>query len=58
MDVRLTDDQELLRRSVREFAETELGPHVMAAFGVGNWLNILLLFTVLALAEFFFLSRG
>ena len=31
---------------------------VMASFGVGNWLNVLLLFTVLALAEFFFLSRG
>ncbi len=30
MDVRLTDDQDLLRRSVREFAETELRPHVMA----------------------------
>jgi alkylation response protein AidB-like acyl-CoA dehydrogenase len=29
VDVRLTDDQELLRRSVREFAERELGPHVM-----------------------------
>jgi alkylation response protein AidB-like acyl-CoA dehydrogenase len=28
MDVRLTDDQELLRRSIREFAETELRPHV------------------------------
>jgi hypothetical protein len=31
---------------------------VMGAFGVSNWLNVLLLFTVLALAEFFFLSRG
>src|ERR1051325_11216084 len=30
MDVRLTDDQELLRRSIREFAETELRPHVLA----------------------------
>jgi alkylation response protein AidB-like acyl-CoA dehydrogenase len=30
MDVRLTDDQELLRRSIREFAESELRPHVMA----------------------------
>jgi alkylation response protein AidB-like acyl-CoA dehydrogenase len=29
MDVRLSDEQELLRRSVREFAETELRPHVM-----------------------------
>ena len=28
MDVRLTADQELLRRSIREFAEAELGPHV------------------------------
>ncbi|HTM04377.1 MAG TPA: acyl-CoA dehydrogenase family protein [Vicinamibacterales bacterium] len=29
MDVRLTEEQELLRRSVREFAERELRPHVM-----------------------------
>jgi len=29
MDVRLTDDQELLRRSVREFAETGIRPHVV-----------------------------
>jgi alkylation response protein AidB-like acyl-CoA dehydrogenase len=29
MDFRLTDDQQILRRSVREFAETELAPHVM-----------------------------
>jgi alkylation response protein AidB-like acyl-CoA dehydrogenase len=28
MDFRLTDDQELLRRAVREFAETEIRPHV------------------------------
>ncbi|MGE0448681.1 MAG: acyl-CoA dehydrogenase family protein [Vicinamibacterales bacterium] len=28
MDVRLTDEQALLRRAVREFAETEIGPHV------------------------------
>jgi alkylation response protein AidB-like acyl-CoA dehydrogenase len=28
MDFRLTADQELLRRSVREFAETEIRPHV------------------------------
>jgi alkylation response protein AidB-like acyl-CoA dehydrogenase len=28
MDVRLTDDQALLRRSVREFAETEIKPYV------------------------------
>jgi alkylation response protein AidB-like acyl-CoA dehydrogenase len=29
MDLSLTDEQLLLRRSVREFAETELRPHVM-----------------------------
>jgi alkylation response protein AidB-like acyl-CoA dehydrogenase len=29
MDFRLSEDQELLRRSVREFAETEMRPHVM-----------------------------
>src|SRR3954452_18614155 len=29
MDFRLTEDQELLRRSVREFAETEIRPHVV-----------------------------
>jgi hypothetical protein len=29
VNLSLTDDQELLRRSVREFAETELRPHVM-----------------------------
>jgi alkylation response protein AidB-like acyl-CoA dehydrogenase len=29
MDFRLTDEQELLRRTVREFAEREIGPHVM-----------------------------
>jgi alkylation response protein AidB-like acyl-CoA dehydrogenase len=29
MDFRLTEEQGLLRRSVREFAETEIGPHVM-----------------------------
>ncbi len=28
MDFRLTDEQELLRRTVREFAETEIRPHV------------------------------
>jgi alkylation response protein AidB-like acyl-CoA dehydrogenase len=28
MDVHLTDEQQLLRRSVREFAEAELAPHV------------------------------
>ncbi|MEO8260059.1 MAG: acyl-CoA dehydrogenase family protein [Acidobacteriota bacterium] len=28
MDFRLTDEQELLRRAVREFAETEIRPHV------------------------------
>jgi len=30
MDLRLTDDQQLLRRTVREFAEAEIRPHVMA----------------------------
>jgi alkylation response protein AidB-like acyl-CoA dehydrogenase len=30
MDFRLTDDQHVLRRSIRDFAETEIGPHVMA----------------------------
>ncbi len=30
MDVRLTDEQDLLRRSIREFAESEIRPHVMA----------------------------
>ncbi len=29
MDLRLTEEQELLRRSVREFAEGEMRPHVM-----------------------------
>jgi alkylation response protein AidB-like acyl-CoA dehydrogenase len=29
MDVRLSEEQELLRRSIREFAETEMRPHVM-----------------------------
>jgi alkylation response protein AidB-like acyl-CoA dehydrogenase len=29
MDLRLTSDQQLLRRTVREFAEVELRPHVM-----------------------------
>ena len=29
MDLRYSDEQQLLRRSVREFAETEIGPHVM-----------------------------
>src|SRR4029453_13591699 len=28
MDLRLTGDQELLRRSIREFAESEIRPHV------------------------------
>jgi alkylation response protein AidB-like acyl-CoA dehydrogenase len=28
MDLRLTDDQQLLRRSIREFAEGEIRPHV------------------------------
>ena len=30
MDFALTDEQDLLRKSVREFAETEMRPHVMA----------------------------
>src|SRR6476660_9523312 len=30
MDFRLSEEQELLRRSVREFAETEMRPHVRA----------------------------
>jgi alkylation response protein AidB-like acyl-CoA dehydrogenase len=29
MDFRLTEEQQLLRRTVREFAETEIRPHVM-----------------------------
>jgi alkylation response protein AidB-like acyl-CoA dehydrogenase len=29
MDFRPTEEQELLRRTVREFAESEIGPHVM-----------------------------
>ncbi|CAN5836106.1 hypothetical protein BH18ACI5_BH18ACI5_08350 [soil metagenome] len=29
MDFRPTDEQTLLRRTVREFAETEIGPHIM-----------------------------
>src|ERR687892_577320 len=29
MDFRLSDEQNLLRRSIREFAETEIRPHVM-----------------------------
>ena len=29
MDFRLSEEQDLLRRTVREFAETEIGPHVM-----------------------------
>ncbi len=29
MDFRLSDEQELLRKSVREFAETEMRPHIM-----------------------------
>src|SRR2546427_10966609 len=29
MDFRLTEEQQLLRRSVREFAEREMRPHVM-----------------------------
>ncbi len=30
MDFRLSDEQHLLRKSVREFAETEMRPHIMA----------------------------
>ncbi len=30
MDLRPTSEQEILRRTVREFAEAEIGPHVMA----------------------------
>ena len=30
MDFSFSEDQQLLRRSVREFAESEIGPHVMA----------------------------
>ena len=30
MDFRLSEDQDILRRTVREFAETEMRPHVMA----------------------------
>jgi alkylation response protein AidB-like acyl-CoA dehydrogenase len=30
MDFRLSDEQQILRRSVREFAEAEIRPHVMA----------------------------
>src|ERR671918_327265 len=29
MDFRLSEDQQLLRRSIREFAEAEIKPHVM-----------------------------
>src|SRR5687767_14744270 len=29
MDFRLSDEQQLLRKSVREFAETEMRPHIM-----------------------------
>src|SRR5512134_1817035 len=29
MDFRLSEEQELLRRTVREFAEAEIAPHVM-----------------------------
>ena len=29
MDLRLTDEQQLLRQTIREFAETEIRPHVM-----------------------------
>jgi hypothetical protein len=49
-----------LRRPLRQailLAFFLVGCAVMLAFGAINWLNILLLFTVLALAEFFFLAR-
>src|SRR5919202_4149462 len=29
MDLRLTDEQQILRRTIREFAEAEIRPHVM-----------------------------
>src|SRR5918999_6021070 len=29
MDFRLSEEQEFLRRTVRQFAEAEIGPHVM-----------------------------
>src|SRR5215211_5297786 len=29
MDFRVTDEQQILRRTVREFAEAEIGPHVL-----------------------------
>src|SRR5918997_1909311 len=29
MDFRLSEDQEILRRTVREFAEAEMRPHIM-----------------------------
>ena len=29
MDFRLSDEQALLRKSVREFAESEMRPHIM-----------------------------
>jgi hypothetical protein len=50
-----------LRRPLRQAILLALGVvacALMLAFGVLNGLNLLLLFTVLALAEFFFLSRG
>ena len=30
MDLRLTEEQQLLRRTIRDFAEAEMRPHVMA----------------------------
>ena len=36
MDFRPTEEQDLLRRTVREFAESEIGPHVMASFVTGS----------------------
>jgi alkylation response protein AidB-like acyl-CoA dehydrogenase len=42
MDLRLTDEQQLLRRTIRDFAEAEMRPHVMTwdeaqAFPVELW---------------------
>ena len=40
MDFRLSDEQELLRKSVREFAETEMRPHIMAwVYGRCNFIG-------------------
>jgi len=42
MDFRLSDEQELLRKSVREFAETEMRPHVMAWDNAQHFPTVLL----------------